>query len=295
MLIGMGGTSLWGIICYAMHQMRATQSEKDDIHHQIQIILRNASSGWNIIIGLWKIAWARRGTSTPILLRALPLVAVSTMYLSALAVASLLSSRAIVGNNEVLIRGTTCGWQGEYPATGDLQSPRDYATADALIVSSRSSLQKSAAYVESCYGNDTDSASCGSYVKDNVVSAIDFNAPCPFAVKLCAASAISIDSGLLDSDRHLGVNSHTKERVSFRKVTTCSPFSAQNYTVLTNLTLNGTVINLQAYAFGPVNQELYGTLLSQYTFAVDNVSLAMPAPELADDLHYDLKYVCSAQ
>lgn len=282
-LIGLGGTHLWGIICYTAHQLRATPVDEDDVHHQIQIVLRNASTGWNILSGLFKIAWSRRRTSSAVALRALPLVLMSIVYISALAAASLFSSRAIIASDAVLTRGTSCGWQGEFPEDAQLQTAQNFTTTNSLIVSSRFSLQKSAAYAGACYGPDVDPTSCDLYVQRDINSTTDFNAPCPFAAGVCATAAVSTDSGLIHSDQHLGVNSHLKDRVSFRKITTCAPLSVERYT--DNITT--TEGSFVGYAFGETLENDPSDPLTQYTFLASNSTATTTS---TDDMDYNMRY-----
>ena len=44
LLVKFSGSQLWGIVKYAIHQRRASQSPRDGLYHQTQAILRNADS-----------------------------------------------------------------------------------------------------------------------------------------------------------------------------------------------------------------------------------------------------------
>jgi len=168
---------------------------------------------------------------------ALPLLLTSAICLGGLAAAGLLSSHAIVAKDgdRVLSRGAKCGWQGEFPESGTLRRVQDFDTANALSVETHSSLQKSSAYAPECYGNSVDATTnCDTYSQRNPDPTIDAAAPCPFADGTCVASAISIDSGLIDSGYHLGVNSPFDDKMFFRKTLTCSPLNMEKYTDVLN-------------------------------------------------------------
>jgi hypothetical protein len=49
------------------------------------------------------------------------------------------------------------------------------------------------------------------------------SAVCPFAQEMC--TALQLDSGYLNSDRHLGMNAPPKDQLYFRIVTTWTPES----------------------------------------------------------------------
>jgi hypothetical protein len=57
----------------------------------------------------------------------------------------------------------------------------------------------------------------------------DKKAACPFGGNACLTDAVRFDSGLINSNNDVGINSPLKQSVSFRRVTTCAPVRVDNY------------------------------------------------------------------
>ncbi len=75
------GTHLWNIICFAIHQIRATSTDQDDTYHQFQVTLRSGSSEWRVLWDIVKICWSRRNVAPTIVQRCLPLLFIASIYL----------------------------------------------------------------------------------------------------------------------------------------------------------------------------------------------------------------------
>ncbi|KAH8731499.1 hypothetical protein GQ44DRAFT_604872 [Phaeosphaeriaceae sp. PMI808] len=52
---------------------------------------------------------------------------------------------------------------------------------------------------------------------------------CPFGGNACVTDAVRFDSGLVDSNKDVGLNSPPKDGLSFRRVTTCAPIKVERY------------------------------------------------------------------
>lgn len=93
-------------------------------------------------------------------------------------------------------------------------------------------------YVLDCYTNDNISRSgCNNiFVKPNIPFTVE-EIQCPFSPDMCAtkhSSAIVMDSGLLDMNEHFGFNLESKDRVQFRRRTTCSVLPSHGYQTMLN-------------------------------------------------------------
>jgi hypothetical protein len=109
---------------------------------------------------------------------------------------------------------------------------------------------------------------------------INRNVSCPFSENACNGTAISLDTGRLRSDTHLGVNTRPEDALSVRKVLTCVPLAGEKYATdwqqiipdiafSTGLPLDTKV---KSYAFGPRSISLgahVGGL--NYTAAMDEI------------------------
>jgi hypothetical protein len=120
---------------------------------------------------------------------------------------------------------------------------------------------------------------------------------CPFNEKACNGSAISLDTGRLRSDIHLGVNTRPQDALSVRKVLTCVPLAGEKYATgwqqivpeiafATGLPFDTKV---KSYAFGSrvmaIGQQV-GSL--NYTFSTDEIRWAQGVQPYSLQLVYTL-------
>ena len=95
------------------------------------------------------------------------------------------------------------------------------------------------------------------------------DASCIFSTSsLCTtgdSGSAQIDTGLIDSHKHLGINARSKNRVSFRKVVTCAPVNYDGYvSEVPDNTTNG--YDFIQYNLGPVGDITTG-IVSNYTIS----------------------------
>jgi hypothetical protein len=84
---------------------------------------------------------------------------------------------------------------------------------------------------------------------------VDLQAKCPFAGNACLTPAVRFDSGLLNSNDDLGMNSPSKFSLSLRRITTCAPIDAEKYATrwrdnLTEAYGGKTKTSVKFYEFG---------------------------------------------
>ncbi|KAK0712094.1 hypothetical protein B0H67DRAFT_647408 [Lasiosphaeris hirsuta] len=228
------GGRLWNIFAFILHQHRSTTEARDGLYYQQQVLLRNSESASHTLWTLAKLAWRWSGKANGgVLGRCLLLALPAAVNVAGFAAAGLLASRLLDTNDEVLVRGGTCGWL----ADGELADDRIYADSeknkqlDSLWVAGLWTMKKSVEYTSACYeGQSTGYSSlCSTYVQSQILSTVDTNSACPLAERACSGPAVHIDSGLIDSSTHLGINSPPGERVSLRKLATCAPFDTDKY------------------------------------------------------------------
>jgi hypothetical protein len=249
------GGYLWGIICFALHQRIASPRPEDDIYHQFQVVLRNTENEASFLWSLYKIALAHRGARGQIYKRSVWLILLAFVHAVGFSIAGGLSSRFVVANNEVQVLPGKCGWYMDSPFT-NITNDAAFEQANAQIVSARNGYRSSAIYSSACYarreGKDTN---CASYVTDLLPYDTKTNLSCPFDQKICNASAIVMDTGFLQSDKHFGINTLAKDAMSLRKQLTCAPLNGENYTPGWVQTNESTVYPagtwVKGYKFGP--------------------------------------------
>lgn len=231
LFIRFAGSHLWNIVCFVIHQIRATPDDHCDTHRQIQVILRSETSESRVLKDMIKIGWNRRHVPPATLCTYIPLLCITGLHMLAISAAGLFSSRVITTNNEALVRSPLCGWLTEVSRFNLLSDDSELDTAKILLVMGRYSYQQSLIYARACYGQEYNgySSICSSFVQPQIHTTVNSSAPCPFAPVACDGPAISVDTGFIDSDRHLGVNTHKNDRISVKKVATCAPLRSERY------------------------------------------------------------------
>ncbi|KAK1020104.1 hypothetical protein LTR33_019218, partial [Friedmanniomyces endolithicus] len=128
-------------------------------------------------------------------------------------------------SNNVLIHSAGCG---DWDITNVTQSGN--SIWQTLVLQNTFA---DAEYARACYDSSRDSLTCGVYTNKTIHYAVNANATCPKQTGTCFFSdtaAYEMDTGLMDSNDALGLNSPKRERITYRKVTTCAPIHiGQNY------------------------------------------------------------------
>lgn len=232
-----------------MHHYFSSKASKDALHHQRQAILRNAANGtYGLCISalaLW--AWARDKTAARPYRRLLSLMAIAICITLVFAAASIFSSKiAGAPRNHFLLSSPLCG---------SLDVPNGANRNDLyryLYPYQAEVLSSDASYAQQCYPDET-SARCGQYVKRRLPVTVTRNASCPFqkdpSICKLAEGNIILDTGYLDSHFDLGINAPEKDRVQFRRVTTCAPLVTEGYK--NSVQVEGAEANYTRYFYGP--------------------------------------------
>ena len=221
------GGAFWRIVSYIVHQIRSKRRYQDGLHHQQQVIFRNASSpdvaSWQLgqlLFHWWH--YARRPA-----LRILPLTFLALTNLILFALAGVFSARVTTApGNETLIISPHCGTWETSSDTGP-QEQAAFRTKTLLDTTS------AATYARSCYGQAQNTLACTQYAQQNIPWLVNQNASCPFAGGMCKSgdtSAYQMDTGPIDSHQVLGINAPSADRITYRKVSTCSPTKTKGYT-----------------------------------------------------------------
>lgn len=163
----------------------------------------------------------------------------------------------------------------------------------------RQNLATSANYAQQCYPlNDSAVMSgvldCNLFLRRSLDATIDKNASCPFSGGICKRndSNLIIDTGIIDSHEHLGLNSRPDERITFRRTTHCAPLETKGRKK-TYRDSNGKeyVRYYFGEAIGPRGEEYDGFT---YEYPVINSQGIMDGSEIIIQPDYTLRYVVSA-
>ena len=261
--VSAAGGALWRIISYIIHQSRAKLRYQDGLHHQQQVIFRNASSPGSASWQLLQLMFHWAGLTKRPALRILPLAALALINLVLFALAGVFSAEVTkAAGNEALIRSPNCGsWDISFKTGPQEQAAfRSKTLLDTISAST---------YARSCYGQVQNSLACSQYSQPNIPWAVDRNASCPFSSGMCKlgdTAAYQMDTGLIDSHQVLGVNAPPADRITYRKVTTCSPIKTKGFAQEWNNT------NRDAITYGDTFDRLYlGPIVdvSDFTYQYD--------------------------
>ncbi|KAK2739132.1 hypothetical protein CKAH01_18699 [Colletotrichum kahawae] len=203
-------TRLWRIVTFVCHQILASGGEHDGLYYQRQLILRNTPTPMAATGLFLRQAWNWRGYANYPLLRTLPWAIGGVLYVGVFAVAAIFSSRISDGATQFrLLAAGDCG--AFQPADRDaLQQKSTYDNSMASV------------YARQCYTNSS-AASCNNLP----VSSIRWTSEsieCPFADDICVGSnAFRMESEVIDSQMHLGINRPEEDRVNYQRETVCAP------------------------------------------------------------------------
>jgi hypothetical protein len=256
--VGIVGASFWSILAFAIHQFRARPGQEDALYFQQQAIYRNPSSAFGTFIELFNICWAwrshRQGTSSQrmvqrsLLFSLPPLLVFVGFTIAAVFVGDV--TRPKYESNNVKIKSSNCGML----VANNQQSLAAFSTTVSKFANDTIAAR---AYARSCYGQTTTSSVCGLYAQQSLPYTSS-NVKCPFGEdtngqRLCSVDlALMLDSGLLDSSEHLGINAPKNDRILFRRSLTCSPINVTAYQKPSNLTDEDGFANWQ-YFLGPID------------------------------------------
>ncbi|KAL1616591.1 hypothetical protein SLS54_008326 [Diplodia seriata] len=249
-------TAFWRISCFAFHTLFSTASARDGLHHQRQALLRNSANGASGLCSLLLVLWSWRSGQNEAkhaYSRLLPLIAYTTITILAFAIASGFSSTISSGmGNEVLISSPRCG------ISSSSDNDTFFNIMNAYIAQGAAT---SFIYAQQCYTNTSSNpASCGTYVKQRLPATVERNASCPFDADMCVTpdANIRIDSGLLDTNDDLGINTPPSLRFQFRQTLECAPLNTTKYEVQHNYTgVGGTSELFRQYWLGAANGSDY--------------------------------------
>ena len=108
---------------------------------------------------------------------------------------------------------------------------KDFSVASQTFINEL--IVEGTSYALSCYGKENASTSCTRFSSPRLTWSPDWNTSCPFGQTVCLDPelGVALDTGYLDSNVFLGINTHSREQsVGFRKVTHCAPLVLDGHT-----------------------------------------------------------------
>ncbi|KAI9699287.1 MAG: hypothetical protein M1836_002897 [Candelina mexicana] len=252
LFVAVAGSQLWRILSFTLHQARASRDSRDGLHHQQQAILRNTGSAIGAAYEFTRlvIPWWKHTTHS--FWRSLPLVLLALLNLAFFGAAGILSAEVTrAAGNETLIMSPNCG-------SWDIQSDNITGSVAGFQSKVLNDTITAANYARACYGNTGNVLQCNSYTKQQIPWKTNVNATCPFKSGTCIGTntaAYEMDTGPIDSHEMLGINAPQRDRITYRKVTTCAPIHTAGFVQLENYTAeNGKGVpgdQFQRFYYGP--------------------------------------------
>ncbi|KAK4202751.1 hypothetical protein QBC40DRAFT_39844 [Triangularia verruculosa] len=266
--ISLVGTRFWRILCLALHRCCSDPDpvRQDGLHHQRQLILRNSHSSEAGLISLIQLSWAWRGLAARRLVRTIPLILLAVLTISGFIVAGGFSATISTGiGNEVLIDAARCA----------IILPTSAASSwDVLVPYDSNHVTNAANYAQQCYTpKGFNGLDCTTFVRPNLPTIINRTAACPFSndngICRSATSNLFLDSGYIDSNDHLGLNSPEDERIQFRSTLHCAPLATEGRSD----SYEHSGANYTRYYYGPLrpgSKDNFTTV--NFTYQVESLS-----------------------
>ena len=216
------GSRLWRISRFIMHQIRVGKTPRDGLYHQQQVVLRNFAPA-DAAKAFVQAGWAWRSRVHNPARRSLPLALLALAHSVTFLLAAILSATASTSQgNEVLVFSPYCGLI-------NFNTPNLTAVINILNAYESKSLSDSAGYARSCYATEGTGRTwqdCSTFPVPKLPTTLT-NTSCPFNAGICTAQSIQLDTGLMDSDLFFGISAPLKNRVKYRKVTSCAPIEVR--------------------------------------------------------------------
>jgi len=218
-----GATHLWNLIVFFCHQMRARGHASDPrladgLHRQQQALLRTQPTSSALVSEWLKLWWAwRRRVKRPFL-RSLPQLLLGILFTIATLAVSLSTSYIVSGVDgvQVLVQSPLCG------PTETIFERKNGSTNPAGADYTSGILTAAVNYAKDCYSEGTVPHKCTAFIRPRIKSSRE-RVACPFQRDLCAkigSPAVALDS-FVDLNSDLGMNLPSRDRVKFRRKTTC--------------------------------------------------------------------------
>ncbi|KAF2730866.1 hypothetical protein EJ04DRAFT_579521 [Polyplosphaeria fusca] len=223
----LASTHLWQIVLFLFHHFRCRDSLADALFRQEQAYLRTQPSPVGLLANHIKLWWTWRGrNSSKHVFQLLPQLLLAVFFAVLGIAASILSSYIITSNGiEVLVSSPYCGTLQSRPPKSAVWN--EYLTATTQVMN---------AVTDGCYLSEPTGAECQRMISPRI-SFTTNEVECPFDASVCKenVTAVQLDSGLQDVNPGFGLNLPDRDKVFYRKVSTCAVLSHENRTKVYNL------------------------------------------------------------
>ena len=226
-LCSLATAHLWHIITFSIHQSRASGRPSDALFHQQQAILRTFPTPSALVADFTKLYWSWKPTKThrPAT-RILPLAVLAILFVVATLTAGIFSSYVVDTSNLLVLTGSPLCGPINITDQSDLAVGGNYTPVVQSLAEP---------IARDCYQGDTStSARCRIYSKPRIPFSVA-REDCPWTSSMCLEQTkptVSMDSGLLDMNDAFGLNLPSRDKVQFRKKTSCAVLPLANRTTV---------------------------------------------------------------
>jgi len=214
-------SKLWHLVTFLCHQYRCRDRPTDGIFHQQQALLRTLPSPTALLSDHVKLWWSWRRRSTRTFVQLFPQMILAGLVTVGTLAASIFSSYVVTSNNiEVLVQSPFCG---------TVTTPGSESWSNYL----RSTESVSRTLATECYLKNSTGTECRSFISPRIAFT-QHPVPCPFKRSICKenVAAIQVSSDLQEVSGLFGLNTGPKDKVFYKKSTTCSVLSLAGRTSL---------------------------------------------------------------
>ncbi|PVH97708.1 hypothetical protein DM02DRAFT_673935 [Periconia macrospinosa] len=256
------GKAFWNISRFLLHYYLSSAMQQDAIYHQQQAILRNTQNSFD---ALWisikaSAAWRKRTRRS--FGRFSLAATVAFVAWTGFSVASLLSPRLTSNNaNEVQLSSKAC--------LNNTEAERNAFNRTSIVSDRSQAFLEHATYALRCYRDElaVNTTMCQNHPTPKLPYNMDSNANCPFSREICksASGNIILDTGLLDSNAHLGIN--TNPKFQFRCKRHCAPLVTRGYSEI-HTDPDSHAFRTARYFYGYSNSSSNGGTNNSYMFEI---------------------------
>jgi hypothetical protein len=166
---------------------------------------------------------------------------------------------------EVLLGASKCGWIPFLSSQGP--------NTTVLFADQARRPSNLANYAQQCYSSEgSGSLNCETFINPSLPYTTNTKASCPFQDSICKSKTdnLYIDSGFIDSNKHLGLNAPAEDNVRMRTTFHCAPMTTKSY----SSSLQYKKSNYTGYHYGSFTELNSAGNLStmNYTYLADSLS-----------------------
>lgn len=222
-------THFWSLLVFFTHQARAHGRPADALFRQQQALVRSSPPPTTFLVVWSKLYWTWRKRTNRAVHRSIALFVFAFTFAILSILAGIFSSYVLTTINiPVLVDSKSCGPLNIEPTVDGFS----YAYLDKLGEYTDTVAFRSVSYARDCYQNTTDlPIRCQAFIKPSI-KVVPNREQCPFQQSVCTNitnPAVSIDSGLVNTNEILGWNMETRDHVKYRRKLTCAVLELQSH------------------------------------------------------------------